>query len=362
LKKAAEVATRTMQGFPGDADAARLAASVFRQARDWKPMESAAQQWRARSLERPEDADVAIAEARLESGNAAGAVAQLAPYAATASAAPDDHAALLITYARSLAAAGREPDARALLEPLLPRSSRWRRAWIGIADSDLKDAKAATAWLDLVMPRVMTDTDPERLVLARAWYTVGARQAVPKALQHAKEILLPLAEKKEASVDVFLLLASVNEAAGDVDAAETNYRKALAIRPDESAALNNLAYLLLTRGGSDLTEAQSLASRAVSVAPGVASFHDTLARVRMKAGDRKGALLEFQKALDIEPDHIEAMIGKATVLAELGERAAVRDLIQQIDAMLPRKPNLSNELKRELESARNNLSASIDRQ
>jgi Tfp pilus assembly protein PilF len=300
------------------------------------------------------------AEARLEVGNAAGAITQLAPYAAAASAAPDEHAAVLITYARALAAADREADARALLEPLLPRSSRWRRAWIGIADSDLKDAKAATAWLDRVMPRVMTDTDPERLTLARAWYTVGTRQAVPVALQHAREILLPLAEKRDASVDVFVLLASVSGAAGDVDAAEANYRKALAIRPDEPTVLNNLAYLLLSRDGGDLTEAQSLASRAVNVAPNVASFHDTLARARMKAGDRKGALLEFQKALDIEPDHIEAMIGKATVLAALGDRAAVRNLIQQIDATLPRKPNLSNELKRELESTRNNLSAAAD--
>jgi tetratricopeptide (TPR) repeat protein len=310
------------------------------------------------------DADIAIAQARLEAGNAAGAVAQLAQHAASASASPEANPGLVVAYARALAAAGREADARELLEPLLPKSPAWRAAWMTIAQDDVTSADAAVAWLDRVAPRVLTDTEPQRLALARAWHGVGSRWQRPAAHEAARTILAPMAEQQDASVDVLVLLASVLQACGDVAGAEANYRKALAVRPQSTTALNNLAYLLLTRGGgdsgTDLTEAEGLAQRAVAIAPTVASFHDTLARVRLKSGDRKGALQSFQSALDIEPDHVEAMIGKASVLAAMGERAQVRELIQQIDATLPRKPSLSAELKRELELARNNLSAAAD--
>jgi tetratricopeptide (TPR) repeat protein len=350
-----------MLAFPGDADVARLATNVYRQARDWRQMERAAQQWRSRSLERPAEADVAIAEARLAAGNAAGALQQLAPQAAAATAAPDANAAVLITYARALAAAGREPDARAVLEPLLTKSARWRGAWMKIAEDDLADGNAAMAWLDRVAPRVMSDTPGERFALAAAWHAVGSRWQQPRAYEAAKSILLPISEQPDASAEVYLLLASVLQDSGDVAGAEANYRKALAARPESTTALNNLAYLLLNRGGEgDLDQADKLAAKAVGIAPDVASFHDTLARVRLKSGDQRGALQSFQNALDLEPDHVEAMIGKATVLAALGERARLRELIQQIDATLTRKPALSAELKRELESARNSGNAAVD--
>jgi tetratricopeptide (TPR) repeat protein len=360
VKRAAEIANRTMQAFPGDADVARLATNVYRQARDWRQMESAAAQWRARSLEHPLEADVAVAEARLEAGNPAGAVAQLAPHAASASASPEANASVIVMYARALAAAGREADARQLLEPLLDRSPKWRSVWIGIADDDVPDGKAAVAWLDALAPHVPRDDAAERLALARAWHIAGSRWQLPEAHLHAKEILVPMSLAPDADVDVYLVLASALQASGDLDAAEKNYRKALSLQPDNAAAQNNLAYLLLTREGGDLAEAETLAGKAVAAAPKVASFHDTLARVRMKSGNQRGALESFQNALEIDPDHIEAMIGKASVLAAMGQRAAVRDVLRQIDAALPRKPQLSPELKRELELARNTLSAAVD--
>jgi tetratricopeptide (TPR) repeat protein len=360
VKRAAEIANRTMQAFPDDADAARLATNVYRQARDWRHMESAAAQWRARSLEHPLEADVAIAEARIAAGNPAGAVAQLAPHAASASALPEANGNLITTYARALAAAGRESDAKALLEPLLDKSPAWRTAWLDIANENVPDGKAAVAWLETVSSHVPRDNAAERLALARAWHLVGSRWQRPEGHLRAKEILVPMSLAPDADMGVYLVLASALQASGDLDAAEKNYRKALSLQPDNAAAQNNLAYLLLTRENADLGEAETLAGKAVAAAPNVASFHDTLARVRFKSGDQRRALESFQRALSIDPDHIEALIGKASVLAAMGQRAAVRDLLQQIDAALPRKPQLSPELKRELELARNTLSASAD--
>jgi len=363
VAKGAELAQRTMQSFPGDADVARLATNVFRQARDWKQMEFAAQQWRSRSLDRPAEADVAIAEAQLAQGNAAGAVAQLAPHASGATASPDANAAVLIMYARALAAAGREAEARGLLEPLLPKSPRWRSAWMSIAETDVKDAATATAWLEHVAPRVMTDTKDEQLALARAWHGIGGRFQQPAAHEAAANVLLPLAESPDAGVDVLLLFASVLQATGDLPAAEANYRKALALRPEQPLAMNNLAYLLLARdagAGGNLADARALSEKAVALAPNVAPFHDTLARIRFKSGDRDGALTSFQRALDLEPDLVDAMIGKASVFSALGDASAVREMLRRIDATLQRKPNLSAELRRELELARTSANATVD--
>jgi len=356
-----------MQSFPADADVARLATNVFRQARQWKQMESAAQQWRSRSLDRPAEADVAVAEAQLAQGNAAGAAAQLAPHAGRASANPDSNSALLITYARALAAAGRENDARALLEPLLAASPRWRNAWMAIAGNDVKDPAAATVWLEHVAPRVMADGPAERVALARAWFGVGGRFAQPVAHEAARKILAPIAEQPDASADVLNLFASILQATGDVAGAETNYRKVLATRPDEPTGLNNLAYLLMMSDGAGgqaarVNEAVSLAVKAVALAPNEASFYDTLARARFKAADRDGALKAFERALELEPDLVDAMIGKATTHTAMGDAAGARAMLQRIDQTLARKPSLSAELKRELELARNNANAAVDTQ
>ena len=363
--RAAEFALRTMQSFPGDADVARLATNVFRQARQWKQMEAAARDWRSRSLDRPAEADVAIAEAQLAQHNAAGAAAQLAPHAARASASPESNSPLLITYARALAAAGREQEARALLEPLLPASPRWRSAWMSIAGGDVNDAAVATRWLEHVAPRVMTDSPAERVALARAWVGVGERFAQLAAYEAARKVLAPIAEQPDASPDVLNLFAAVLQAGGDGAGAETNYRKVLATRPDEPTALNNLAYLLLTGAGANgdpakLQEAVSLAGKAVALGPGVASYHDTLARVRFRAGDRDGALKAFDRALELEPDLVDAMIGKATAHTAMGNAAGAREMLQRIDQTLPRRPNLSAELKRELDLARDHANAAVD--
>ncbi|MGB7160706.1 MAG: tetratricopeptide repeat protein, partial [Tepidisphaeraceae bacterium] len=173
--------------------------------------------------------------------------------------------------------------------------------------------------------------------------------------------LMPLADRPQPRPEVFLLLASIADAAGDGATAESHYRRALKVSPDTPAALNNLAYLLLTRGDGNLSEAQTMAARAVALAPTNPSFHDTLARVQLQAGDAPAARKSFDRAIDLDPSNVEAMIGKATALSGTGDRDELRTLLQQIDAALSHgKPTLSEALKRELEAARSNANAAVD--
>jgi Flp pilus assembly protein TadD len=95
----------------------------------------------------------------------------------------------------------------------------------------------------------------------------------------------------------------------------------------------------------------------VTIAPNVASFRDTLARARLRAGDREGALDQFVRALELDPVSLEALIGKATALASLGRHDQVRELLRTIDLMLKGRPPLPADLKRELDATRASANA-----
>ncbi len=81
--------------------------------------------------------------------------------------------------------------------------------------------------------------------------------------------------------------------------AEAHYRRAIASRPDDAAALNNLAYLLLK---THKAGALALAERAVKLAPGQAAHLDTLAQAL--AQDKQIAkAIEWQiKAVAMAPE------------------------------------------------------------
>src|SRR5439155_20251033 len=96
----------------------------------------------------------------------------------------------------------------------------------------------------------------------------------------------------ELGAGPLVLLASLDTDAGDLKSAEDLYRRSLKIDADSGDALNNLAYLLLQRNG-DLNEAKELVTRAIALAPGIAAFHDTLARIDERLEDREPSLAEF---------------------------------------------------------------------
>src|SRR4029079_3789065 len=108
-------------------------------------------------------------------------------------------------------------------------------------------------------------------------------------------------------------------------AAEKEYRQSLKLRPNQPPAQNNLAYVLLLKGGaSQLNEAHDLSAAAIKASPNVASFHDTMARIEAKRGTPDAAIASFRKALALDPASFEAMIGLADVLCQTGKRDEAR--------------------------------------
>ena len=363
LDGAGKIAAQTMEAFPLDADSARVAANVYRAAGQFDLAAAAAKTWRQRAADHPAPADQMLAEIRLAQGDGAAALKVLEPYTQSLLASPKDNPALLTTLLRAEAIGGKSADARAILEPLLSRGDddhRWRMVWMIIAGTDLRDPATAAEWLRAVEPTIPANHADEKIELARAWYTLAVRTRAEGALDEAARLLEPLTKAHDAPVGAILMRGLVADRAGDLKTAEECYRRGLVLMPDQPECLNNLAYILLLRdGGADVQEAQKLIDRAIELSPGTASFYDTLARVQLHLGQRETAIATFEKALKLEPNNLDALIGLATTLCDAGKRDSAAGLLAQIDTLVKNKPAMSTQLRKELEALRSSIKASL---
>jgi tetratricopeptide (TPR) repeat protein len=353
-----------MDTFPNDPESARVTATVYRAGGNWEQAASAAQKWRERDPKNPAAADLMLADIRLSQGDPAAALKVLAPYTQPLVASRGQMAVATI-YLRAQAQLGKEADAKAFLQPLLSRAAdgkAWRSVWMQLAGSDIKNVVTAADWLREIQPPVASANDAnEKIELARAWYTLAGRNRAALdegALDEAVKLLDPIVREASTPVTAVLLRGAVADRSGDVKTAEDCYRRGLIAAPDQPDALNNLAYLVLLRGG-DLDEALKLITRAVELAPGTSSFYDTLARVQMKRGDSAAGLASFEKALKLEPNNLEALIGMATTLCDTGKRDAAVGLLAQIDTIMKNKPAMSPQTRKELDALRATMKASL---
>jgi tetratricopeptide (TPR) repeat protein len=93
-------------------------------------------------------------------------------------------------------------------------------------------------------------------------------------------------------VPVMYLAGAFNKA-GRVSEATATYRRALTLQPDNTSAMNNLAYLLAETGGG-LDEALQLAQRAVAKAPQDPNLKDTVGWIYVKKNMTDSGLQIFQ--------------------------------------------------------------------
>ena len=110
----------------------------------------------------------------------------------------------------------------------------------------------------------------------------------------AKQRLTAITQADPKNVAALLVLANLEENAGNQPGAAARYRAVLDVDGSNLLALNNLAYSLAT---SDPDEASKLAQRAVELAPDSAAVQDTLGWVYYRRANFTMALPYLQAAV-----------------------------------------------------------------
>jgi putative PEP-CTERM system TPR-repeat lipoprotein len=133
--------------------------------------------------------------------------------------------------------------------------------------------------------------------------------------------------KRPADAGFLYHLGHTALATGDYAQAEERFRRILQLRPQDSPAMNNLAWVLvkLNRPG-----AAALAQRAVDASPKEAAFMDTLALALDAEGQRAKAIEWQRKAVALQPSKNAFRLQLARLLAADGQKAEARKELEPL--------------------------------
>lgn len=335
--RAEQEAISTASAMPTSDLAAKLAAETLAELGKLDNALAMARQWRERSLEAPEDAEIAIGQIEAMAGRPKEALAALEKWKDKIVAAADKSPQPLIVYARQLAIVGRVSDADTILRPRAEKDPYWASAYAAVGRVLVHDPALARTWLSDAEAFIGSDTRA-RLLLGQAWFDLAGRTRDTSDLQAVVRALSGLESSEKAAAG--LLLATTYDLLGEFSEAERCYRLALEALPDNAAALNNFAYLLIKSGGS-ATEAEAMADRAVAAAQreglsggSLAGLYHTLGEARLRAGRLPQAEQAFNQGLALDPSSPHLLLGLVETHLKAERKDDAASAMQRLNAAL----------------------------
>jgi tetratricopeptide (TPR) repeat protein len=321
-------AQHAVTAFPNNPEPAELATRLCLSSGRWDQAAAAADTWKKRSVDNPLPADLAIAQAQTMRGQTDSALTQLQPYVQVAAADPDKYADLITLRCFALVRSGHLQEAEDTLWPLAQKSRAWRERFVQVS-GQIPDLGQAVHWIDRLAEIVPRDASTERVMLAEVYDQLGMRLPDSKLTGLATEMYAELAADPKAAATVIVAAASHAERHGDPATAESLYRRALQLDSNLWKADNNLAMLIVNRGG-DSREAAQFAAAAARLQPRQPAVLDTLADVQRKAGDLKAAAVSEKAAVLLDPDNVKWKIRFAQYLLDGGNVPDAQRVVQEI--------------------------------
>jgi tetratricopeptide (TPR) repeat protein len=123
--------------------------------------------------------------------------------------------------------------------------------------------------------------------------SVAANQNINKYISLSKD-------NSGSDIEITNNLAEIFYSAGILDKAETNYRKALSMQPDNPVRLNNLAYFLIDKDRNP-AEGLEIVDKALKLSPDNYLFIDTKGWGLFKSGNYEEALKLLKKSDSLKP-------------------------------------------------------------
>ena len=128
--------------------------------------------------------------------------------------------------------------------------------------------------------------------------------------------------------EVLTLRGTAYAMSGKTSAASAAFAEARQIDPQSAAPLIAEAPLLLRVGEYD--RAKALVIQATELEPNNAMAWYQLGTVQHGQGDRKGALVSFDKAISLQPKLVDAHVSRAAVLLSLGNQAEAAQVLARL--------------------------------
>lgn len=199
-----------------------------------------------------------------------------------------------------------------------------------------REGKLAEARPQLVSATQLDPGEGGPELKARAWRALARIDSSTNPTAASNDLLEALKLSPETPDDT-LLAADLAAKTGDVAAAESEYRRVLAKKPDSERANAGLAHLLIK--AKQYPEAETLLRAALQHHPDDPALTAQLAAV-LAAQDKAEALPLLQKLHSDHPDQAAVTLMLAEVMAEAGDFAGSDELYVKLLAAAPQDPDL----------------------
>lgn len=178
-------------------------------------------------------------------------------------------------------------------DPLIP-VVRLRQAAI---EDSLGETDQAAARLEALARQFPDRPEP----LAEAGQLLRRKNRFAEAVGMYDRAIARLGTPSRANWGLFYERGIAHERAGQWPEAESDFRYALKLSPDQPSVLNYLGYSLAERG-IQLSEARDMIQNALDQRPDDGAIVDSLGWVLLRLGDTKGALANLERGVELQPE------------------------------------------------------------
>jgi tetratricopeptide (TPR) repeat protein len=223
----------------------------------------------------------------------------------------------------------KQPDkATALVQQEIAKSPNNSALYVEMSSLQLALRDVSGAMSSAEKALQLNSSDPATLMA----YTRAAAASGNAGAAVSKWQAWSNAHPNDAQGDV--ILATLFEAQGNVNAAMDSYKKALAIQPDNPVAQNNLAFLMLNNN-QDVDMALSLAESARRSMPHSPNTADTLAWAYYHKGIYGSARDLLEDAAKTNPNDASIQYHLGMVYSKMGNKADAVDHLKKAVSLAP---------------------------
>lgn len=240
-------------------------------------------------------------------------------------------------------AQGKTAEATAALEESLRRDPKYLPAALQLARQALQ-AKQPQQAVERVA--AVVKADPSNVPAKLAWFNV--RLQAGEAVEAVETELRALVREQPQVARPRVVLARLQQRRGDLGAAVSTAQEAVAALPSEPELLEVLADLQLRQ--RELPLALKSLQKAAELRPRAPEPLIRVAEVELAAGRPRDALNTVRKALALRNNHPGALRLQVGLEAELGNIAAARRLVKELQ-QLPGQEALGSAAEGDLEAA-----------